>query len=332
MSQVGFRLDADLAPLVAERPAFITYLMGGSHPAQLLVVDGKRDWIVSMVAGRSDGPADYPPERVRRMLSTVVGVPPEDPLLATAEPRGLRFYDIGYRVADRFAVGRIVRAGDAAHELPPTGAAGLNLGLADADALAWRLVAISRGWGGPELLEDYAVERRAIGERTARWARSRVNTVGLLASSLARGDSEGMARAERQLAVYLDHPGLDLGPLLPPGEPEDAAVLVDDWRVGSRAPHVPSGTGSLIDQYGDAPVLVLGQDSGPPERWTPVPAAHRPVPLRVLHGLEGVPEGAVLVRPDGYVHWHGSSPEDLGPALTSLGRGQGHGYGGGAHA
>ncbi|MEU3351629.1 FAD-dependent monooxygenase [Streptomyces sp. NPDC037389] len=317
MSQVGFRLEADLAPLVAEHPAFITYLMGGSHPAQLLVVDGKRDWIVSMVAGRSDGPADHPPERVRRMLSTVVGVPPGDPLLTTARLRGIRFYDIAYRVAERFTVGRIVRAGDAAHELPPTGAAGLNLGLADADALAWRLVAISRGWGGPALLEDYAVERRAIGERTARWARSRVNTVGLLASSRAHGDSEGMVRAERQLAVYLDHPGLDLGPLLPPGEPEDAAVLVDDWRAGSRAPR-------LLDHYGDAPVLVLGRDSGPPERWTDGLAAPCPVPLRVLSTSGDGPEGAALVRPDGYVHWRGRSPEDLRAALTSLGVGGTH--------
>lgn len=44
-------------------------------------------------------------------------------------------------LAERYRVGRVLLAGDAAHVHPPTGGQGLNLGVQDAFNLGWKLSA-----------------------------------------------------------------------------------------------------------------------------------------------------------------------------------------------
>ena len=63
------------------------------------------------------------------------------------------------RLAERFRVGRVFLAGDAAHVHPPTGGQGLNTGVQDAYNLGWKLAD-----GSPELLDTYETERRAVAE------------------------------------------------------------------------------------------------------------------------------------------------------------------------
>ena len=70
-------------------------------------------------------------------------------------------YRFHARIASTFRVGRTFLAGDLAHLVAPFGARGLNSGVADADNLAWKLAAVIGGWGAPELLDSYAVERMA---------------------------------------------------------------------------------------------------------------------------------------------------------------------------
>ena len=68
-------------------------------------------------------------------------------------------------LADRYASGRVFLAGDAAHLVIPTGGLGMNTGVGDAIDLSWKLAATLRGWGGPNLLASYEVERRQVGDR-----------------------------------------------------------------------------------------------------------------------------------------------------------------------
>ena len=68
-------------------------------------------------------------------------------------------------VAAAFGRGRAFIAGDAAHQLNPSGGFGLNTGLGDAIDLAWKLAAVLAGWGGPDLLASYEAERRPIAAR-----------------------------------------------------------------------------------------------------------------------------------------------------------------------
>lgn len=70
-------------------------------------------------------------------------------------------YRFHARHADRFRVGRVLLAGDAAHVMAPFGARGLNSGVADAENAAWKLAYVLRGWAPPELLDSYHHERHA---------------------------------------------------------------------------------------------------------------------------------------------------------------------------
>jgi 3-(3-hydroxy-phenyl)propionate hydroxylase len=71
-----------------------------------------------------------------------------------------RVYTHHSRIAERFVVGRVALAGDAAHLMPPWAGQGLNTGLRDAFNLAWKLASIVRGDAAPSLLMSYEVERR----------------------------------------------------------------------------------------------------------------------------------------------------------------------------
>ncbi|MGH4002721.1 MAG: FAD-dependent monooxygenase [Pseudonocardiaceae bacterium] len=59
-------------------------------------------------------------------------------------------------------------AGDAAHIHTPLGDQGLNLGLADAGNLAWKLAAVIHGWASPKLLDSYHAERHLMGGESSR--------------------------------------------------------------------------------------------------------------------------------------------------------------------
>ena len=61
--------------------------------------------------------------------------------------------------------GRTFIAGDAAHLVIPTGGLGMNSGVGDAIDLSWKIAATIQGWGGPDLLRSYEIERRQIGDR-----------------------------------------------------------------------------------------------------------------------------------------------------------------------
>src|SRR6185436_6339272 len=76
----------------------------------------------------------------------------------------------------RYQEGRAFIAGDAAHLVIPTGGLGMNSGAGDAIDLSWKLAAVLQGWGGPNLLPSYTIERRRVGEWNV--AASRYATLG----------------------------------------------------------------------------------------------------------------------------------------------------------
>ncbi len=249
-------------------------------------------------------------------------------------------------VAERYSDGRVFLAGDAVHQLSPTGALGMNSGLGDAVDLGWKLAAVLQGWGGKSLLESYDLERRPIGDRNVRMATSfyRANEAFRHAGIDLDGDGPESEAARRQVREVLEREigrefrtiGLQLGyryegspicvPDGTPEQPDTAETYEPTARPGSRAPHVWLKDGrSILDLYGRG--FVLLRFSGAPDSAAIAQAAAaRGFPLEIAEISE--PEAAslyrqrlVLVRPDGHVAWRGDAPPADAGALIDQVRG-----------
>jgi len=79
-------------------------------------------------------------------------------------PSWIARYAVSGRVAERFSVGRVFLAGDAAHVFSPFGSQGLNVGVHDAHNLGWKLGMVVQGHAWRKLLDSYGAERRPIAE------------------------------------------------------------------------------------------------------------------------------------------------------------------------
>ena len=101
------------------------------------------------------------------------------------DPIWLSHFRINERKVDRYSVGRVFLAGDAAHIHSPAGGQGMNTGMQDAFNLAWKLALVLQGKAGPQLLETYSPERSGIGDRVLRNA-GVLTRVALLRQPLLR--------------------------------------------------------------------------------------------------------------------------------------------------
>ena len=130
-------------------------------------------------------------------------------------------YEMSARLAERYRVGRVLIAGDAAHIHPPTGGQGLNTSVQDAWNLGWKLSAVLAG--APEtLLDSYEAERREIA----------AGMLGLSAKLLDAMRERGDVRRGRE-AQQLDL-GYRSSALSLDGRDGSAAL-----RAGDRAPDAP---------------------------------------------------------------------------------------------
>ncbi|MEW9528227.1 rifampin monooxygenase [Microbispora sp. NPDC049125] len=95
----------------------------------------------------------------KQQLRTIAGTD-----FGVHSPRWLSRFGDATRLAERYRVGRVLLAGDAAHIHPPIGGQGLNLGVQDAFNLGWKLAAQIRGWAPATLLDTYQAERHPVAE------------------------------------------------------------------------------------------------------------------------------------------------------------------------
>ena len=96
---------------------------------------------------------------VERVVRTVGGVD-----VRLTETTWVAAYTLHHRRAERFRVGRVFLAGDAAHVHSPAGGQGMNTGIGDAYNLAWKLAAVVRGDVAASILDSYAAERVPVAD------------------------------------------------------------------------------------------------------------------------------------------------------------------------
>jgi 2-polyprenyl-6-methoxyphenol hydroxylase-like FAD-dependent oxidoreductase len=151
-------------------------------------------------------------------------------------------YEPKVRMVNRYRVGRVFLAGDAAHVHPPAGGQGLNTGVQDAYNLGWKLAHAARG-GPDSLLDTYEAERLPIA----------AEVLGL-AKRLYLKPSIKRREATDQLALhYRTSPlssggalgGLHPGDRMPDARLEDGSRLFDHMR-GSHATEIVTAEGIRI--------------------------------------------------------------------------------------
>jgi len=207
--------------------------------------------------------------------------------------------------------------------MPPTGGFGLNTGVQDVQNLTWKIAAVLRGKADEALLDSYHAERQPYGT---------IVTENALANAMSMGRT---ARQSKVLprSEFLNEQGLIFGArydstaVVPDGTPpvtvgDPVTEYVPSGRPGGRAPHVRLQRGnepiSTIDLFGPHLVLLTGRDG---DAWRKAAAAigtsWPPLTVHTIsesgelsdpdgnwHDAYGVgTDGAVLVRPDGYVAW-----------------------------
>lgn len=237
-------------------------------------------------------------------------------------PRWVTHYGDAARQADRYRVGRVFLAGDAAHIHFPAGGQGQNLGLQDAANLGWKLAAVLRGNASDALLDTYESERRPIAARVLQNTRAQtaLSRPGAHVDALRDSMSDLLAIDEVRHRLGLMITALDIRydcddhhPLCGRRVPDSDIVTADGparvhelLRPGRpivlvrNAAEVPD-----ISDWKDRVDIVCAQDRG--AEWT-------------VPGLGPVPAPThTLIRPDGYIAWAAvdSSTEGLDAALTT---------------
>ena len=298
--------------------------------------DGNSGFLVVNTVGDTSRPEAASPandvrqERLIELVQLGAGVP-DLPVTIDGFARWRATSDVARRYQD----GRVFLAGDAAHLMPPNGGFGGNTGIHDGHNLAWKLALVLKGIAGPRLLTTYETERRPVGKFTVEQAYTRYVTRS--ATYLGAKDFQPLANDFN----------IELGYIY-----RSAAIIAEDdieqgsedpresqGRPGSRAPHVwiekdgPSttlGTGqriSTLDLFGRGFVLLTTPGGA---AWVDASrAAARQIPgldfdahvipspeFATAYGLGD--NGAVIVRPDGFVAWRSKTiTSDPGRTVAS---------------
>ncbi len=119
-------------------------------------------WRIDLQLSRFADPlVEKQPDNVRPRIARMLG---HD----NFEFEWISLYKFQCRRMDKFIHGRVIFAGDAAHQVSPFGARGANSGLEDAENLAWKLDRVLRGTSPETLLESYHVERSLAADENIR--------------------------------------------------------------------------------------------------------------------------------------------------------------------
>jgi 2-polyprenyl-6-methoxyphenol hydroxylase-like FAD-dependent oxidoreductase len=212
-------------------------------------------------------------------------------------PRWLSRFTDATRLAERYRVGRVFLAGDAAHVHPPLGGQGLNLGIQDAFNLGWKLAAAVAGTAPDELLDTYHAERHPVA--------ADVLTLTRAQSELISPDP-GPQAVRRLLNELMDFPDVNRSLIERVTGIGIRYDLGDDRRlIGRRLRDIPLSQGRLYERMHRGRGLLLDRTGR-----LSVAGWEDRVDHLVDAGAELEPP-AVLLRPDGHVAWAGQDRRDL---------------------
>jgi 3-(3-hydroxy-phenyl)propionate hydroxylase len=272
-----------------------------------------------------DRAQEMEPDRVRARVDAMLGPDVEYELTWCS------IYTFQCRRMDRFRHGRVIFAGDAAHQVSPFGARGANSGVQDVDNLCWKLALVLDGTAPDALLDSYDAERvhgaeenilnstRATDFITPKSPVSKMfrNAVLDLAETLPFARS--IVNSGR-LSLPCTYDGSPLnGP--------DAEGMPIRTRPGSPCPDAPTPEGWLLARLGPGfTLLTLGAEApdGHAAHGLTVPRLALPITPDLTDRYLGSAGSAVyVIRPDQHVaaRWESYDAAAVDAALArAIGR------------
>jgi len=260
----------------------------------------------------ADPVAEKQPENVRPRIARMLGHDKFD-------FEWISLYKFQCRRMDKFIHGRVVFAGDAAHQVSPFGARGANSGLEDAENLAWKLDRVLRKVSPEALLESYHVERSAAADENIRESTRSTDFMAPATRhearlrkavlSLAKETEFGkrminggrlsipsiyespLSTADRDLWRGGPRPGTSM-PDAPITAPAGETVYLTDAfiKCGTRFTLLEFVNGALVDPPDGVGVIRIGGEGGFSDSAQLAAARY-----------DAEPGTAYLLRPDGYV-------------------------------
>lgn len=306
---VMIHFEADLRRYVAGHPGILYWLLDPEVARGGFVahdIDG--EWVLMQAYDdETESVDDYPPERCEQIVAAAIGA--EEPPPISINQAGT--WNMSAQVASSYRDGPVFLVGDAAHRFPPTGGMGLNSGVQDVHALAWRLAAVLHGWAPESLLDSYETERRPVAEHNTE--QSLRNAMRLISVAEAVGTLEEPTRDRMEAtladpggraaviaaiddqAEHFDMLGLQLGfrydhgAVVPDGSPPPTVEnpvreFVPTSRPGARLPHAwvrrDGATVSTLDLIEPGTFTLL--TNAPSPAWDAAADGVTNAPLRVV--------------------------------------------------
>ncbi|MEV7977302.1 FAD-dependent monooxygenase [Streptomyces sp. NPDC086519] len=264
-------LVADLRVRGLDRDHWHTFVGDDGNGVALCPLAGTEEFQLAARLPEGTEP-DLSLDGIRRLVTTYTH-------LDAADVTGLRWAsDFRPRaaLADRFRVGRVFLAGDAAHVHSPAGGQGLNTSVQDAYNLGWKLAAVLTDRAPEALLDTYEEERRP-------------NAAAMLGLSTRVHHGE-VRRGEATVQLGIGYRESSLT--------EETRANPGPVQAGDRAPDGRNADGvRMFDAFRGPHWTLLTPEPVAGVRGLPAPRSYGP--------------GVFLVRPDGYVGWAGETTAGL---------------------
>ncbi len=266
-------------------------------------------WRVDLQLGpQADPEAEKRPERVIPRIEAMIG---HDRFSVD----WVSVYSFQCRRIARFVHGRLIFAGDAAHQVSPFGARGANSGIQDAENLAWKLARVLEGTSPASLIDSYDRERSAAADENIGHSTRSTDFIAPRSAQEVRFRDAALALARstefgRRMvnSGRLSLPSVYDSPLSTPDAPDD------DWQggcpPGASLPDAPvrgpdGGATWLLRLVGGEETLITFGDPGfdPPDGVRVLRVGPDVVDREglVATRLGARPGAAILVRPDQHV-------------------------------